>query len=324
MKRALALGGAGFIGSYVVRELLAHDWSVTVVDDFSKYGPVEHDFFGHPSFRMIEMDCRALPPEEYAEHDVVLCLAARIGGIRYFNSIPYTIARDNSEILFRAIDATLSAAETRTFVYFSSSMVYERLDRPVTEADALNQLVPLTSYGMQKLFGEVTVRAAHAERALEYLIVRPFNAVGAGELPDTKQFGMAHVIPDFAYKALVKESPFSIIGDGQQVRTFTHALDVARAVRLLLDSEIRNDDFDLCGDATVRIDELARRVWQAVNPALPFPGFAHQPAPPADVRYRVGKGEKARRALGWTPTRDLDAIIADCVAYVRARSLVTA
>ena len=315
MKRALALGGAGFIGSYVVRELLAHDWSVTVVDDFSKYGRVEHEFFGHPSFRLIEADCRALPAEEYADHDVVLCLAARIGGIRYFNSIPYTIARDNSEILFAAIDATLTA--DKTFVYFSSSMVYERLDRPVSEEDALNQPVPLTSYGMQKLFGEIAVRGAHAERGLEYLIVRPFNAVGAGELPDTKQFGMAHVIPDFAYKALVKQSPFSIIGDGQQVRTFTHAFDVARALRLLLESRVRNDDFDLCGDATVRIDELAERVWQTVNPDLPFPGFEHQPAPPADVRYRVGRGEKARRLLGWTPTRDLDAIIADCVTYVR-------
>ena len=58
-------------------------------------------------------------------------------------------------------------------------MVYERMRRPVTEEDALQQPVPITNYGMQKLFGEFMTRGAHAEFGLQYLIVRPFNAVGA-------------------------------------------------------------------------------------------------------------------------------------------------
>jgi len=56
-------------------------------------------------------------------------------------------------------------------------MVYERMQRPVNEEDALNQPVPITNYGMQKLFGEFLVRGAHREFGLNYLIVRPFNIV---------------------------------------------------------------------------------------------------------------------------------------------------
>ena len=324
MRRVLALGGAGFIGSYVVRELLRGDFEVTVVDNFSKYGFLKHDFYGHPRFRLVNKDVRQMYPVEYRGYDVVLCLAALIGGIKYFHRIPYRIARDNTAILSHAIDCTLAASPEAIFVYFSSSMVYERMQRPVSEEDALAQPVPLTNYGMQKLFGEFVTRGAHEEMGLSYLIVRPFNAVGGGELPDlaadgSVDFGMAHVIPDFIYKAMIRQSPFEIFGDGQQVRTFTHAQDAADALRVMLEKGVRNDDFNVCGDNTLRMDELGRTIWTRVNPSLPFPGFKHLPVPPADVRYRVGVSEKAKRVLGWTPKRQLDFIIDDSLQFIRER-----
>jgi len=324
MKRVLALGGAGFIGSYVVRELLRNDFEVTVVDNFSKYGYLKHDFYNHPRFHLINKDVRQMYPVEYKGFDVVLCLAALIGGIKYFHKIPYRIARDNTELLSHAIDCTLGASPQAIFVYFSSSMVYERMQRPVTEEDALTQAVPLTNYGMQKLFGEFLTRGAHEEMGLDYLIVRPFNAVGGGELPDmtadgSVAFGMAHVIPDFIYKAMVAQSPFEIFGDGEQVRTFTHAQDAAEALRMMLQKGVRNDDFNLCGNNTLKMSELARRIWARVNPGTAFPGFKHMPVPPADVRYRVGASEKATRVLGWNPKYELDFIIDNSLSFIRER-----
>jgi nucleoside-diphosphate-sugar epimerase len=177
---------------------------------------------------------------------------------------------------------------------------------------------------MQKLFGEFLTRGAHEEMGLNHLIVRPFNAVGGGELPDmtadgSVDFGMAHVIPDFIYKAMVRQTPFEIFGDGEQVRTFTHAADVAEALRVLLEKNVRNDDFNICGNNTLRMDELAKRIWGRVNPGTPFPGFKNMPVPPADVRFRVGVSEKAKKLLGWTPRRELDYIIDDSVAFIRQR-----
>jgi nucleoside-diphosphate-sugar epimerase len=323
MRRILALGGAGFIGSYVVPELLRSDFEVTVVDNFSKYGFLKHDFYDHARFRLFNKDVRQMYPLEYKGYDVILCLAALIGGIKYFHRIPYRIARDNTELLTHAIDCTLAASPEATFVYFSSSMVYERMQRPVTEEDALTQPVPLTNYGMQKLFGEFVTRGAHEEMGLNYLIVRPFNAVGGGELPEltakgSVDFGMAHVIPDFIYKAMIGQAPFEIFGDGQQVRTFTHAQDVADALRIMLERGVRNDDFNVCGNNTLRMEELAKKIWGRVNPGLPFPGFKQMPVPPADVRYRVGVSEKAKQVLGWVPRHELDYIIDDSLHFIRA------
>ncbi len=251
----------------------------------------------------------------------MLCLAALIGGIKYFHRIPYRIARDNTEILAHAIDATLAAAPEALFVYFSSSMVYERMDRPVTEADALQQPVPITNYGMQKLFGEFMTRGAHAEFGLQYLIVRPFNAVGSGELPDVRRdgsvdFGMAHVIPDFVYKALIKQTPFEIFGDGEQVRTFTHARDIAMALRVMLDRELRNDDYNICGDSTEKISDLAKKIWARVNKGSALPPVKRMPVPPADVRFRIGVSEKLRSVTDWEPKYGIDEIIDDTRQFV--------
>lgn len=324
MAKLLSLGGCGFIGSYIARKLLEDGHELTCVDNFSKYGVVEHDFYKHPRFRLVESDSRALKPADYEGYDAVLCLAALIGGIQYFHKIPYRIARDNTQILTQAIDCTLAAAPQAMFYYFSSSMVYERVQRPVTEADAVTQPVPLTNYGMQKLFGEYVVRGAAEEFGLNYVIVRPFNAVGSGELPHVESsgqaaFGMAHVIPDFIYKAMRRDTPFEIFGDGQQVRTFTHARDVADAVALMLKQGVRNEDFNICGDATFSVTELFQMIWQRVNPDLPVPALKHLSAPSDDVRFRVGKSEKAGRMLGWRPKYDIDVILDDSIRFIREK-----
>lgn len=324
MARILALGGCGFIGSYAVRKLLLDGHQVTSVDNFSKYGFLEHDFYKNNNFKLIKKDIRNMYPMEFKDYDIVMCFAALIGGISYFHRIPYQIARDNTEILTHAIDCTLSASPDATLYYFSSSMVYERMQRPVTEEDAMNQQIPITNYGMQKLFGEFLVRGANKEFGLNYLIVRPFNAVGSGELPHVNskgelEFGMAHVIPDFIYKAMIKQTPFEILGDGKQVRTFTHAEDIADALSLMASRKIKNDDFNVCGNNTVSMGELAEKVWTTINKGSKFPEVKHTEAPKDDVRFRVGKSEKAERILGWKPKYELDYIIKDTYQFVKNR-----
>lgn len=321
-KRALLLGGAGFIGSYVARELLEHGFKITIVDNFSKYGLLHHDFFSHPNCELKIKDIRTMYPCEFKGYEYVLCFAALIGGIKYFHRFPYQISRDNTEILSFAIDSTLGASPEAIFAYFSSSMVFEHSSAPVREEDLSKETIPYTNYGMQKLFGEYLVKGAGAEFALKYLIVRPFNVVGSGELPMVNQkgeveFGMAHVIPDFAYKALIKQSPFEIIGDGEQVRTFTHGKDIASAVRMMLEKGIINEDFNICGEHSIKISDLAQLVWRKANPNIPFPGFKHLKAPEGDVRFRAGLSKKAKEMLGWSPVYGLEEIIEEVLEFVK-------
>ena len=189
MKKILCLGGAGFIGSYVVRELLNAGHSVTVIDNFSKYGYIQHDFYDHPKFKLEIKDVRTMYPMEFKGYDVILCLAALIGGIRYFHKIPYRISRDNTELLAHAIDSTLAAAPEALFVYFFF------VDDLRTDGSPGNRSRFAAATGSdnelwhaEALWGFMT-RGAHQEFGLEYLIVRPFNAVGSGELPDIKSDG---------------------------------------------------------------------------------------------------------------------------------------
>jgi nucleoside-diphosphate-sugar epimerase len=322
MSRILALGGCGFIGSYVVRNLLSEGHEVTAVDNFSKYGMIKHDFYSNPRFKLIRADARKMTSSQYKDYDQVICFAALIGGISYFHRIPYSIAKVNTDILTNSIDCTLKGSPDAVYYYLSSSMVYERMKRPVTEEDALNQLTPITNYGMQKLFGEFVVRGAKQEVGLNYVIVRPFNAVGSGELPKVKSngevdFGMSHVIPDFIYKALVKQSPFEIFGDGKQVRTFTHAKDIADAMRLMVNKNVKNDDFNICGDATLDIGQLARLTWKKVNGDKIMPKIKYVPAPKDDVRFRVGVSKKAHRLLGWKPKYGIDYILDDTYGFIK-------
>jgi nucleoside-diphosphate-sugar epimerase len=156
---------------------------------------------------------------------------------------------------------------------------------------------------------------------LQYLTLRPFNAVGSGELPDvtsdgTVEFGMAHVVPDFCYKALLRQTPFEIFGDGEQVRTFTHARDIADALDLLIAKNVVNDEFNICGDATMKMSELAGLVWARVNPGVPFPAFRSMDVPPSDVRFRIGRSEKLAALLGWRPKHGIDFIVDDTYRYI--------
>lgn len=322
MSKILVLGGSGFIGSYVIRRLLRDGHYITCVDNFSKYGFISHDFYTNKNFNLLQKDVRNMTPIEFKGYDYVFCLAALIGGISYFHKIPYGIAKENTDILTHAIDCTLASSPNAIFYYTSSSMVYERAQKPVTEEDARNQIVPITNYGLQKLFGEYIITGAHHEFGLNYVIIRPFNAVGSGELPEINSkgevnFGMAHVIPDFIYKALIKQSPFEIFGDGQQVRTFTHALDIADAISLMINKNVKNDDFNICGKDSLAINDLARMIWTKVNQDISFPEVKHISAPEDDVKFRIGLSAKAEKVLGWKPKYDINYILEDTIKFLR-------
>src|SRR5437764_1723297 len=189
MSRVLVTGGAGMIGSAVVRRLLADTrWKVRVSDhrpapDWMRDGCEIHT-----------ADLRELANARAATAECthVIHLAAIVGGIANFHKLPYTLTEVNNALTGAAIRAALEYGVER-FVYVSSSMVFERATEfPTTEAHLLECPVPRSAYGFSKLAGEVYTRAAHDEHGLPFTICRPFNAYGPGELPEPDEPGIAH------------------------------------------------------------------------------------------------------------------------------------
>ena len=330
--KVLVTGAAGFIAGYVVAELLRHGYDVVGIDNFSKYGPVRKAHDDHPNYRFVRGDCKdaALMSDLAADCDQIVAGAAMIGGISYFHQYAYDLIAENERITASTFDAAVAAlcrGRLRKINALSSSMVFESTQTfPSREEDALTSPPPLRSYGFQKLAVEYFARAAHRQYGLPYTIIRPFNCVGIGEgkaLGESEvasgnlKLAMSHVLPDLAQKVLKGQDPLHILGEGDQVRCYTHGRDLARGIRLCMESpEALNEDFNLSTATPTTVLELAELVWREVRGDEPF---RHVSDPPFeyDVRMRVPSIAKAERVLGFRAEVPLHQSVCEVVAWVR-------
>jgi nucleoside-diphosphate-sugar epimerase len=331
--KVLVTGAAGFICGYLVEELLAHGHEVTGLDNFSKYGRVAKSYDDHPAYRFVEGDAKdvALLTELAADADQVVAAAAMIGGISYFHEFAYDLLAENERILAATFDAAIAARRAGTLhriVVLSSSMVFESTHVfPTPEGAERTSPPPISTYGFQKLASEYFARGAHQQYGLPYTILRPFNCVGIGErraVRDTDvmsgnvKLALSHVVPDLVLKVLKGQDPLHILGDGSQVRHYTYGGDLARGIRLAMESDAAlNEDFNLSTAASTTVLELAQAIWRKVHgDARPFrlvsdPPFEH------DVQLRVPHVGKAREVLGFAATTTLDEMLDEVIPWIR-------
>lgn len=298
-KSVLVTGGLGFIGSHLVDELLKRGVEkVIIVDDLSK-GSIEHlkKWQGkNVMFKRIDLT-KELIVNEARESDIIFHLAAKIGGIKYFHKYPATILRDN---LLMAINVFESArlANVDRVVCISSSMVFEKSQIFPLSEDLIEVIPPpMSSYGFSKLAGEYIARAYSEEYGVKYVIVRPFNVYGPGEMPGDEP-GIAHVIPDLVKKVVEGQYPLEIFGDGRQTRSFTYITDAIEGILLVAEKAV-NDDYNLGSDEETRIIDLAKTIWELCGKKEEF-RVKFLPSLKYDVRRRVPDITKVKK-LGWKP-----------------------
>jgi UDP-glucose 4-epimerase len=316
MSRVLVTGGAGTIGSAVVRRLLADPaYEVRVSDQRPAPQWMREGCEVHTG------DLRSLAEARRAAAGCshVIHLAAIVGGIANFHRLPHTLTEVNNALYNAVVRAALEV-EVERFAYVSSSMVFERATEfPTTEAHLPDCPVPLSAYGFSKLTGEVYCRAAHAEHGLPYTICRPFNAYGPGELPDAEP-GIAHAVPDLIRKVLSGLRPLPIFGSGEQTRTLTHVDDIADGIVTAMSSPAGlNEDFNISASRELTVAEIARIVWTACGEAPEAFALEHLPSFAVDVPRRWPSVEKARTLLGWEARIGVEEGIAATVRWLRER-----
>lgn len=334
MSTVLVSGSAGFIGGYLVEELLQRGHTVVGLDNYSKYGPVVKSYDDHPNYTFVEGDARdsELLMELLGDCDEFIAGAAMIGGISYFHAYAYDLLATNERIMASSCDAAIEAhrsGKLKKVTYISSSMVFESADAwPSYEGQERTIPPPLSSYGFQKLAVEYYARAARDQYGLPFTIVRPFNCVGIGErralgdveiLSGNVKLAMSHVVPDLVQKVLKGQDPLHILGDGSQIRHYTYGGDLAEGiVRAMEHPAALNEDFNLSTSRSTTVRELAELIWKKVHGlddrlrVVSDPPFEH------DVERRIPSTEKAKLLLGYEATTSLEAMLDEVVPWVAA------
>jgi UDP-glucose 4-epimerase len=331
--RVLVTGSAGFIGGYLVDELLARGYEVVGLDNYSKYGKVSRGYDSHPSYRFVEGDARdvGLMTEILSECDHFVAGAALIGGISYFHAYAYDLLANNERIIAASCDAAIAARRAtgrlQKTTYVSSSMVFESTDRwPSEEGDERRVPPPLSSYGFQKLAVEYFARAAWDQYEMPYTIVRPFNCVGIGEqraLGDVEvmsgnvKLAMSHVVPDLVQKVIKGQDPLHVLGDGQQIRHYTYGGDLAKGIVTAIEHPLaRNDDFNLSTAESTTVLALAEVIWRKVKgPEVPL-RIVHDDPFQHDVQKRVPAVGKAKRVLDFEATTSLEEMLDEVIPWI--------
>ena len=303
------------------------------VDNFSKYGPVKRSFDSDPRYRLVEGDAKdvELLTKLASECDHIVAGAAMIGGISYFHEFAYDLLAENERIIAATFDAAISAhrlGRLQRITVISSSMVFESAAIfPTPEGAQLKSPPPRSTYGFQKLATEYFARGAHEQYSLPYTILRPFNCVGIGErralrdhdvMSGNVKLAMSHVVPDLCQKVLKGQDPLHILGDGGQVRHYTYGADLARGIRLAMESERAvNEDFNLSTARSTTVRELAELIWRKVHgPDRPLNLVADQPYE-HDVQMRVPDVRKAREVLGFEATTTLETMLDEVIPWVK-------
>ena len=319
--KALITGGAGFIGSHLSELLLANGWEVFVLDDVStgQLDNIEH-LRSRRDFHLVvdSILAPAVVSEVVHKCDVVFHLAAAVG-VRLIVEQPVHTMVTNVQGTETVLEYCSKFG--KRVLIASSSEVYgdHREERPLEEGDR-RIYGPTTEkrwlYADSKAMDEHLALSYHLERGLDTVVARLFNTVGPRQ---SGRYGM--VIPRFVESALAG-NPIEVHGDGTQTRSFCHVADTIRALAGLMDArELSGEIFNVGSSERVRIVDLAERIKAATGSAseivyVPYDQVYDQGI--EDTLHREPAIGKIREAIGWSPERNLDGILADVIAEHRA------
>lgn len=291
MASTVVVGGAGFIGSALVRHLAVGGEPIRVLDDLSTGS--RDNLEDVPGVElvvgsMLDQDLvgRVVDGAEQVFH--LACL-----GVRHSIHSPRANHEANATGTINLLEAARDRG-VRRFVYTSTSEVYgTALHAPMDES---HPTWPHTVYGGSKLAGEAYVRAYHRTYGMPTVVIRPFNAFG----PRSHHEGdSGEVIPKFIVRIMNGKPPI-IFGDGTQTRDFTYVDDTARGIAAAARSERAvGETINLGSGSEVSVNELAHMVAEAAGRPEITP--VHDEPRPGDVLRLIADSALARELLDWQP-----------------------
>ena len=306
----IVTGGAGFIGSELVRQLTASGRSVVVIDNLVN-GKRENLADVEGRVTLLEYDIRDVGAYAPILRDAEVVYHLACLGVRHSVHSPLENHDVNATGTLRLLEASRVAGVPK-FVYVSSSEVYGTAQRvPMTEE---HPTFPSTVYGGSKLAGEAYARAYHRTYGFPTVVVRPFNTYG----PRSHHEGdSGEVIPKFMLRCLAGK-PMVIFGDGTQTRDFTYVSDSARGIVLAATTATAvGRTLNLGSGFELSINDLARAIAEITE--RPGAEVVHDEARPGDVLRLYADMSQAKTLLGYEPKVRLEEGLTALLEWYRSQ-----
>jgi nucleoside-diphosphate-sugar epimerase len=264
--RALVGGGCGFLGSYIVPELVRAGAQVTIVDNLDN-GFIENLDLVKKEVEFIEADLRDPSVCDLMARgkDIVLNLAAKAFGMEYSRA-------HNGEMLIYNLLCTLNLIEAarkhevERLLVVSSSCVYpDDAPVPTPELDIFTGLPERVNegYGWAKRIQELAGYYCALDYGMKITIVRPFNPYGANYRWRAKE--KAHIIPLLVKRIMDGEDPLVVWGSGKQRRNFLHASDAAKLIMLVMEKDVVAVPINIGYDDDISIAELINLICEVTG-----------------------------------------------------------
>jgi dTDP-glucose 4,6-dehydratase len=316
-KKLFLTGGAGFIGTALIKRLIDHH-RIVVFDNLSRNSLKETGLCNHPNLNVIQGDILNydfLKASIPIDTDIVLHMAA-VAGIDTVIQNPVRTMEVNAigtYHLLKALKELQLIPNIERLINFSTSEVFGINAFRVDEKYSTN-LQPVGearwTYSVSKLAGEHLTHSYHKHFGLRALTIRPFNIYGPGQVGE----GAIH---HFVVKA-IKNEPLIIHGDGDQIRSWCYIDDMIQGIILCLNKEEAIGNVFNIGNprGTITINGLAEKIIYLSGSKS---SIIHVPKTYVDVDLRIPSIEKAKKFLGFEPKIDLNEGIRRTIEWYRGK-----
>ena len=312
-RKVLVTGGAGFIGSALVEELINRGDFVTVLDDFSSGSLKNLSCIKSKNLRVIKGDVRNFESLRAATKHVDRIFHLAVLDLRFSLKDPFPVHEVNATGTVNVCMAVKENPNIKKLIYISSSEAYGTAK--YVPMDEEHPLEPTTPYGASKAAGELYVQSFHATFNIPSVIVRPFNTYG----PRAREDSYAEVIPKFV-KSVDRGLPPEIYGDGKQTRDFTYVTDTVNGIVSASEcDDLIGDRVNIAYGKEVSINEVANivlRIFKKDGEIQPV----HTSPRPGDVRRHFASISKAIRMLGYKPRVPIEVGVEKYVKWYKGSS----
>ncbi len=306
-KKVLVAGGTGFFGTYVVKELLKAGAQVRITTH--KRDPI----IDASLVEVLKADLTRLEDAVKVCQDVdyVFNCAGGVGAAGLYDKSPISSVTNTLITGVRVLEAAWKTGVKRLLM-FSSSTGYPAYEHPVKEQEfwADDPHECYLGYGWMKRYLEKLFEFADKKSDMKLSVIRPTALYGPY---DNYDLGSCHVVPALIRKAVERQSPYEVWGDGSQVRDFLHARDLARASLMMLEKKADADPVNIGYGKAITVKELVDIILEAADYSDADVKFL--PDKPIAIPVRTVNCDKAKNEIGFEPEISLQEGIKETVEW---------